>query len=102
MGEKSGGTGHQGFSNLALQFTAGLLEHAVAITAVSSPTYNNYQGLLPRTLLDAMLGFESDTLVEEIIGQQMKGIFLKQKRKERERHYYQVSPQQLEDMMTFV
>lgn len=186
MGEKSGGTGHQGFSELALQFTAGLLEHAVAITAVSSPTYNSYQGLLaqgdmpdtswapvircwgnnnrsamlrlpmsrpcienrapdmtmnpylsfamhigsgldgidrqldpgapqnsnlykeselellPRTLLDAMRGFASDTLVEEIIGQQMKDIFLKQKRKEWDRHYYQVSPRQLEDMLTFV
>jgi len=33
-------------SNLAYHFTAGILKHAKAITAVTSPTYNSYQGLI--------------------------------------------------------
>ncbi len=33
-------------SKLAYHFTAGILEHAAAITAVSSPTYNSYQGFI--------------------------------------------------------
>jgi glutamine synthetase len=33
-------------SDLALHFTAGVLKHAGAITALSCPTYNSYQGLL--------------------------------------------------------
>lgn len=186
VGDKRSAASHQGFSEMALQFTGGLLEHAVAITAVSSPTYNSYQGLLaqgdmpdsswapvircwgnnnrsamlrlpmsrpcienrapdmtmnpylsfamhigagldgidrkldpgspqntnlykeselellPRTLLDAMRGFQSDRLSEEVLGKEMKNIFLEQKKREWDRHYYQVSPQQLEDMLTFV
>jgi len=38
-------------SDLALQFTAGLLKHAGALTAVSCPTYNSYQGLLAQGAL---------------------------------------------------
>lgn len=34
------------FSRLAFNFTAGLLRHAGAITALTCPTYNSYQGLL--------------------------------------------------------
>jgi glutamine synthetase len=33
-------------SSLAYHFTAGILKHAPAITAVTSPTYNSYQGLI--------------------------------------------------------
>lgn len=33
-------------SKLAYHFTAGLLKHAAALTAVSSPTYNSYQGFI--------------------------------------------------------
>ena len=32
----------------------------------------------------------------------MKRIFIKQKTREWERHFYQVSPQQLDDMLTFL
>ena len=38
-------------SDLALHFTAGVLKHAGAITAVSCPTYNSYQGLLAQGAL---------------------------------------------------
>jgi glutamine synthetase len=38
-------------SDLALHFTAGVLRHAGAITAVSCPTYNSYQGLLAQGAL---------------------------------------------------
>ncbi len=34
------------FSRLAFNFTAGLLKHAHALTALTCPTYNSYQGLL--------------------------------------------------------
>lgn len=34
------------FSSLAYHFIAGVLKHARAITAVTSPTYNSYQGFL--------------------------------------------------------
>lgn len=33
-------------SKLAYHFTAGLLKHAKALTAVTSPTYNSYQGFI--------------------------------------------------------
>lgn len=33
-------------SKLAYHFTAGILRHAAAITAVTSPVYNSYQGLI--------------------------------------------------------
>lgn len=34
------------FSRLALNFVAGLLKHAPALTALTCPTYNSYKGLL--------------------------------------------------------
>ena len=46
IGDIQGQAGHQGFSRLAYQFAGGLLAHADAITAVTCPTYNSYQGLL--------------------------------------------------------
>ena len=39
-------------SELAYQFTAGVLEHAGAITAVLAPTVNSYKRLLPIGLMD--------------------------------------------------
>jgi glutamine synthetase len=39
--------GHHGYSDLAYQFTAGVLRHARAITAVACPTVNSYKRLLP-------------------------------------------------------
>jgi glutamine synthetase len=35
-----------GMSAMAYHFTAGLLKHAGALTALSSPTYNSYQGFI--------------------------------------------------------
>jgi glutamine synthetase len=35
-----------GFPNVAFQFTAGLLAHAPALTALSCPTFNSYKGLV--------------------------------------------------------
>ena len=45
-GELRGHESHQGFSSLAYQFAGGILAHAEAVTAVTCPTYNSYQGLL--------------------------------------------------------
>jgi glutamine synthetase len=45
-GELRGHESHQGFSPLAYQFAGGILAHAEAVTAVTCPTYNSYQGLL--------------------------------------------------------
>jgi glutamine synthetase len=42
----------RGYSELAYQFTAGVLEHAGAITAVVCPTVNSYKRMLPRGLMD--------------------------------------------------
>jgi glutamine synthetase len=48
----NGGTGelsrryNMEFPDIALQFVAGLLDHAPALTAVSCPTFNSYKGLL--------------------------------------------------------
>jgi glutamine synthetase len=39
--------GHRGYSDLAYHFTAGLLRHARALTAVACPTVNSYKRLLP-------------------------------------------------------
>lgn len=36
------------FSDAAYHFTAGLLKHAKALTALTCPTYNSYQGLIAR------------------------------------------------------
>jgi glutamine synthetase len=47
----NGGTGdfarryNIGFPDIAFQFTAGLLDHATALTALACPTYNSYKGL---------------------------------------------------------
>ncbi|MCU1623451.1 MAG: glutamine synthetase [Frankiales bacterium] len=41
-----------GYDDIAYQFTAGVLEHAGAITAVLAPTVNSYKRLLPRGLMD--------------------------------------------------
>jgi len=42
----------EGYDDLAYQFTAGVLEHAGAITAVLAPTVNSYKRLLPRGLMN--------------------------------------------------
>src|SRR3954463_8016374 len=44
--------GHRGYSQLAYHFTAGVLKHARAITAVACPTVNSYKRLLPVGLMD--------------------------------------------------
>jgi glutamine synthetase len=41
-----------GYTELALQFTAGILEHAGALTAVLAPTVNSYKRLLPMGLMN--------------------------------------------------
>jgi glutamine synthetase len=41
-----------GYDEVAYQFTAGVLEHAGAITAVLAPTVNSYKRLLPRGLMN--------------------------------------------------
>jgi len=45
-------SGTDDYSELALQFTAGNLAHAGAITAVAAPTVNSYKRLLPRGLMN--------------------------------------------------
>jgi glutamine synthetase len=39
--------GHRGYARLAYHFTAGVLRHARAITAVACPTVNSYKRLVP-------------------------------------------------------
>jgi glutamine synthetase len=46
------GAGGEAYSPLARQFTAGVLEHAGAITAVVCPTVNSYKRLMPIGLMD--------------------------------------------------
>lgn len=41
-----------GYDEIAYQFTAGVLEHAGALTAVLAPTVNSYKRLLPRGLMN--------------------------------------------------
>ncbi len=41
-----------GYDDIAYQFTAGVLEHAGAITALLAPTVNSYKRLLPRGLMN--------------------------------------------------
>lgn len=51
--EGEGGLGHvQGYSDLALAFTAGVLEHGDGLSAVYCPTVNSYKRLLPRGLMN--------------------------------------------------
>lgn len=47
-----GSTLAKGYSDLALQFTAGVLAHSGALTAVLAPTVNSYKRLLPRGLMN--------------------------------------------------
>lgn len=39
-------------SDLAYHFTAGILKHAPALTAITSPTYNSYQGFIAQGAMD--------------------------------------------------
>jgi glutamine synthetase len=41
------GADHAGYSELAQQFTAGVLAHAGAVTAIACPTVNSYKRLMP-------------------------------------------------------
>jgi glutamine synthetase len=58
--ERSAPAGHvgglvpveEGYEELAYQFTAGILEHAGALTAVLAPTVNSYKRLLPIGLMN--------------------------------------------------
>ncbi|MDH3463608.1 MAG: type III glutamate--ammonia ligase, partial [Acidimicrobiia bacterium] len=51
--EGEGGLGHvKGYSDLALAFTAGVLEHGDGLSAIYCPTVNSYKRLLPRGLMN--------------------------------------------------
>jgi len=54
MGENSQGLipVEDGYDDLTYHFTAGVLEHADALTAVLAPTVNSYKRLLPRGLMN--------------------------------------------------
>lgn len=62
------------YTDLAYQFTAGVLEHAPALTAVLAPTVNSYKRLLPRGLMReiswapiyAAYGFNNRTLMARL------------------------------------
>jgi glutamine synthetase len=48
-----GGLGHvPGYTDLALHFTAGVIRHGDALSAVLCPTVNSYKRLLPRGLMN--------------------------------------------------
>jgi glutamine synthetase len=47
-----GAAARHGYSDLAYSFTAGVLRHAGAISAVACPTVNSYKRLLPRGHMD--------------------------------------------------
>lgn len=52
--DRSASPGGRGYSEVAYQFTAGVLKHAAAITAVVCPTVNSYKRLNPRGLMREM------------------------------------------------
>ena len=52
VGSGANGTAELGYSPLARQFTAGVLEHAGAITAIACPTVNSYKRLMPIGLMN--------------------------------------------------
>lgn len=95
------------YLSFALHLAAGLDGIERGVEPGLARNDNLYQAtdeaaLLPRTLLDALRGLRADPLVDEAFGGEMKQIFLRQKTREWERHFYQVSPRQLDDMLTFV
>lgn len=57
---------------------------------------------LPRTLLEALQGFEVDELVPDVFGQEFRDIFLDFKLKEWERDFYQVGQEERDQMLTFL
>ncbi|MCP4329243.1 MAG: hypothetical protein GY791_12485 [Alphaproteobacteria bacterium] len=52
--DAAGSPGGRGYSDIAYQFTAGVLRHVRAITAVVCPTVNSYKRLNPRGLMNEM------------------------------------------------
>lgn len=57
---------------------------------------------LPRTLLEALQYFEADPLIAKTFGAEFQQIYLKQKMMEWNKHFYQVSEEEREQMMTFL
>lgn len=57
---------------------------------------------LPRTLLEALQAFETDSLVPEVLGKDFQQIYLKQKMKEWDKGFYRVCEEEREQMMTFI
>jgi glutamine synthetase len=53
-GADASSNGHRGYSKLAYHFTAGVLRHARAITALACPTVNSYKRLVPVGLMDSI------------------------------------------------
>jgi glutamine synthetase len=53
-GADASSNGDHGYSRLAYQFTAGVLRHARAITALACPTVNSYKRLVPVGLMDSI------------------------------------------------
>ncbi len=51
---KAASRGGWGYDEIAFHFTAGVLKHAAAITAVVCPTVNSYKRLTPRGHMDEM------------------------------------------------
>jgi glutamine synthetase len=184
-----------GFPDMAFHFTAGLLRHAPALTALACPTFNSYKGLisqgdmadmswapvmrcygrnnrsamlrlpmnrycienrspdistnfyltaafslaagmegmeqrldpgapwnenlydlvegrtqasaamperLPRTLIEALDAFGADPLVSSSMGEEFRDIYVKQKTKEWDRHFYKVSDEERAAAMEYV
>jgi glutamine synthetase len=52
--QSGGGPGKRGYSEIAYQFTAGVLRHIHAITLVACPTVNSYKRLNPRGKMNEM------------------------------------------------